>query len=251
MRVLIDRHAMQAIVHLRDGVRLRDVIAAWSELPEAEVGFTDARELDGPDLAGADVLVVPTRSVSLAGSADRDLAFTDNELVAIADFVRRGGGLLLLTNHGDVGRAPDHTEQDARVAALFGVEIERSVFADPAGALTTIGEDEINLDADALRATRAVRQVVTNNCASVRCGRGEALVRLPASMSDVRDGRVSEGRLFAHALAEGPEVGDGRLITVADSGFMGSPGTMHPGPGLLDQGDNRAFLVHAVEWLSR
>ena len=44
---------------------------------------------------------------------------------------------------------------------------------------------------------------------------------------------------------------EGRVVTVADSGFIGDEGTNVPGPGLINHGDNARFIKNVVRWLGR
>ena len=85
-------------------------------------------------------------------------------------------------------------------------------------------------------------------------GLGHPLVSLSQDMMDLRNGNSPHNRLFAHALD--PETAgtlsiEGRVVTVADSGFIGDDGTNVPGPGLIDHGDNAQFVKNAVRWLGR
>jgi len=45
--------------------------------------------------------------------------------------------------------------------------------------------------------------------------------------------------------------GSGRIIVIADSGFIGSDNTIKPGPGQITKGDNLAFIINCLEWLSK
>jgi hypothetical protein len=61
-----------------------------------------------------------------------------------------------------------------------------------------------------------------------------------------QEGLSPNGRYFAHAL-EGESI-QSRVVTV-DSGFIGTCGTMRPGPGLIECGDNKRFIKNMVRWL--
>ena len=92
---------------------------------------------------------------------------------------------------------------------------------------------------------------MTNNCSRiVTGGRVHALVALSLEMRDLRNGYTPSDRLFAHALDAGL-VGKGRLVTMADSGFIGNEDTVVPGPGLIGHGDNARFIKNVVRWLGR
>ena len=73
-------------------------------------------------------------------------------------------------------------------------------------------------------------------------------------MIDHRNGLPAHGRNFAMALdAEANSALDrmGRVVVVADSGFIGTEGTTNPGPGLIEKGDNRRFVQNVIRWLGR
>lgn len=246
MNLLIDSLGLQARVHLRDGRRLADLLAAFAARPGVHVDFSPPAALAAEQLAGQHVLMLTTRKPTEADYAEAEIA-------AIADFVRRGGGLLLMSNHGDIpGRPyPDLTASDARLAARFGVEIENSFFAAPEwGRTVDIRAESLNPDHPVLRGEppeHPVRALVVHNCASLRSETGVPLVFLPAAMIDHRDGRTPDTRCFAVALDR--DAAGGRVVVTADSGFIGSAGTTFPGAGLLNQGDNLRFLVHILQWL--
>ena len=73
-------------------------------------------------------------------------------------------------------------------------------------------------------------------------------------MRDLRNGYTPSDRLFAHALdaeADAGLVGKGRLVTMADSGFIGNEDTVVPGPALISYADNARFIQNVVRWLGR
>ena len=240
MRVVLDRFALQSRVHFDDGVRLASFIAALAQ--EAEVAFVGP--LLPEALADADVLVIPTRSLAEPNAGPTLTSgrpYADSEIDAVTAFVHRGRGLLLMTNHGDVpGRAPDHTEQDARLAACFGVTIERACFSSDAGPsklVTMPGGHHPVLD--------GVRTVVTMTSTSILADQGIPLVPLEPAMTDRRGGLDPHGRFFAVAVT-----GIGRVMVVGNSGFIGTRGTRKPNHGLFAEGDNGRFVVNAVRWLA-
>jgi hypothetical protein len=64
---------------------------------------------------------------------------------------------------------------------------------------------------------------------------------------------VQPGQLFAHALdlSTTDSRGEGRVVTIADSGFIGSRWTQVPGPGLVRWADNLQFVHNAIRWAGR
>jgi hypothetical protein len=69
-------------------------------------------------------------------------------------------------------------------------------------------------------------------------------------MVDYRASLEPDQYQFACALRP-TEGRAGRVIVVGDSGFIGTAGTVMPGPGLIDEGDNLAFIQNALLWLGR
>lgn len=240
MNILVDSLGLQARVHLRDGRRLADLLAALAAEPGFRVAFSPPEPLAPGRLAGHDVVMLTTRKHSEAD-------YTEPELDAIEDFVRDGGGLLLMSNHGDIpGRPyPNLAASDARLARRFGIEIENSFFASPEwGRPVEIGGACLNRDHPILRGIgkeNPVRSLVVNNSCSIRPEGHIPLVFLPAAMRDHREGRPPAARCFA--------VARDRIVVTADSGFIGSAGTTFPGAGLLNHGDNLRFLVNMLLWL--
>ncbi len=245
MRVLFDSRSLQVKVHLADGIRLETLIAAI----EGEGSTVEASgdRLTPDALRGFDVVVVPTRDATDGNG------YTDRELESLDGFVTGGGGLLLMSNHGPLPEAPyDHTKYDRELAGAFGITIEPAWFAAPAASqLTTLAEGALAAGHPVIAGSSAgagVRAVVTNNCCGIAAEGCRALVRLPDSIVDWRRTYDPRTHLFAGALdREGGR--SGRVIVVADSGFLGSEGTRLPGPGLIGRGDNLRFVLNALLWL--
>ncbi len=126
MRVLIDSLAVQARIHRKDGKRLADFLQSLQRLPDCAVAFSTPAPLSEESLLHYDVLVITTRK-------KMDADYTETELIAIHEFVQRGGGLLLMSNHGDIpGRPyPDMTASDARFVRLLPTTVAVSRRARP------------------------------------------------------------------------------------------------------------------------
>ena len=254
MRVLIDSLGLQAQVHLEDGRRLSVFLSTIKQIAGCSIKFSTSSPLTSLELSDCDVLVVTTRY-------PREHAYSQGERTVVRDFVSNGSGLLLMSNHGDLpGYNPhDMTQYDAMMTQQFGVELECTWFQNPSmGELWTFFSNSLLAGHPILAGDQkeaAVQTIVTNNCSSiVTGGRGHALAALSPEMRDLRNGYTPADRLFAHALdaeTDAGLVGKGRLVTVADSGFIGNEDTVVPGPGLIGHGDNARFIKNVVRWLGR
>jgi hypothetical protein len=250
MRVLVDGNGLQARAHAQDGRRLATFLALLRDLRACHVTLTPETPLTADRLAEQAVLVITTRKWQTS-------PYAPEELTGIPDFVQRGGGLLLMSNHGDVpGRHPlDMTRSDALLARVFGVAIENTFFAHPeAHTLSEFSAANLLTTHPIIcgaAAEASVRSLVTNNCCSIRAPDAAPLVGLAGQMTDLRNNFPCQGRCFAVALADCAPVGRGRVVVVADSGFIGTAGTTFPGIGLIEHGDNARFALNAIRWLGR
>lgn len=237
MRIGLDGDSLQVRQHQRDEARLSLLLSEWEAELSASPQVLDS--LTDRALRDLDVLLVATR-VSPASDAERR---------CLRSFVERGGGLLLLTNHADWPghNEYDHTRHDRSIAELFGLSIERAWFRTP-GGVTRVSTSDFDRNHPILTAKgvdgRSVESVVFNNCSALTCTSARGIIRLPLSVVDERCGLSPEGLAFAVAMA----CGDGRVVATADSGFIGSPSSLAPGPGLLDRGSNLLFVTNALLW---
>ena len=102
MRIGLDGDCLQAVQHLRDGERLAFLLGESESTLSASSDVLNS--LTDRALAGLDVVLLTTRVSPVS----------DGEQRAVRSFVERGGGLVMLSNHGDLpGRNPnDHTRHD-------------------------------------------------------------------------------------------------------------------------------------------
>jgi len=260
MKILIDSLGLQARIHQQDGKRLEKFLREARRLAGWEAYFSPPTYLTRDLLDDCDVLMITTRKI-------QDTPYIEDELAAIPGFVQRGGGLLLMSNHGDVpGRPyPNMTLNDALLADQFGIQIENAFFASPEWKkLVEISGADLQAEHPILSGAQSgqpVRSLVTNNCASLRPGADAiALVFLPGTMQDYRNGYPPQARCFAAAVDRGGAAGQGRVIVTADSGFIGSKADsqpalitanadIRPGFGLIEAGDNLRFILNALLWL--
>jgi hypothetical protein len=236
VRVGLDGKSLQVAQHARDGVRLASLLAEWTS--NLGASFSTLDSLDDRALDGLDVVVTATRTYPPL----------DEELQSLRSFVTGGRGLLVLTNHADWPghNDHDHTRHDRPIVELFGLRVERAWFRTPED-LTSIVTEDFRSDHPIVaggRHGRSVESIVFNNCSAMATGTSEWIVRLPRTTVDERGGLSPDGLAFAAAVSRG----EGRVVAVADSGFIGTPGSHVPGPGLLDRGSNLQFATNALLW---
>ena len=220
------------------------------------------RSFDAGIAENVDVLVI----ANALGANDRndDHAMTDAEADSVVAWVRRGGSLLLVTDHYPTGAAVQN------LAARLGVDMSEGVTEDSVRHDPRFDPSHIVFDSfPAHPATRGLGRVLTFTGQSLGVPAGAvALLPLRQSARDrapapriERDGgdvRVhveygpavpAGGRAQAVAL----ELGHGRVVVLGEaamisaqlSAYDGSPFGMN-----VDGYDNRTFLLNIVHWLS-
>lgn len=236
MNILLDANTLQGQAHLEEpevkGRRLNAFLGILAEIGATR--WTPGPLLD-PALRDAALLVVPTRI----------RPFAKEELDAVEAFVGAGGALWLLSNHH-----PYH-EHDAPLARRFGVVLEPTFFHTPK-SLTPIEGRFLAGHAILTGPAGPVRSIVTNTTCSLAPSAAAPVAFLPEAMTDRLGGPPPGGRLFGAALdarAGSPDRSGGRVLLLADSGFLGDAGSTVPGTGLVEEGDNRVFIRNAVAWL--
>jgi len=90
VKVILDRKGLQASQHLRDRLRLSVFLTELLAM-DCWVAYSPLATFSRDDLHACDVLVITTRSA-------QKLDYTPSEIRDICDFVRNGGGLLLMSN---------------------------------------------------------------------------------------------------------------------------------------------------------
>jgi hypothetical protein len=242
MNALLDRKSYQVAVHY-------GCLPSVPQLPDRRRRYHDAieRRLSDFQLALHEVGLSPLVSdgtdsqfshllehaVSLVCVLSRlpKKPFSAAELDDLDAFVADGGALLLLSNH------PPYCHVDSSLSKRFEVGLS--------GCFGSGGHDSGDYvriparlfgDHDIMSGLGA--DIVFNNCARVR----------PLSASSGLLAALPDGSSDAFAVVGSH--GCGRYVVCGDSGFLGTASTTFPGPGLLDQGGNRDFLLRVVRWLT-
>lgn len=210
-----------------------------------------------PDmLLGYDVFMITSRykKGGTGSNPDPDFYYTQEELLAIQDFVQAGKGLLLMSNHStSTGNPNNITMYDLFLADVFGVALDQTFWIQM-GSNTTLSGSQLNTASPVITGGKGVKSIVINDCCSLT-GPDEAVIiaTINPDMVDRHDPSESNtGQPFALSLEGSESTGAGRVIITADSGFLGSCGDPNPvpGPGQYCYGDNAVFMTNVINWLT-
>jgi hypothetical protein len=183
-----------------------------------------------------------------------DPAFTAEEVRTVADWVERGGSLLLIADHAPFGSAAE------AMAAAFGVRMGKGFVevpdekSDPLLFSTQnerLGDHPI-LSGDA--SGGVVRRVMTFTGQSLSGPAGSAvLLRLPRSAVEyVPDGSNLEPRPAGEAQALALSWGQGRVVVLGEAAMLTAQVANGIPFGMNSPGnDNRQFALNTMHWLSR
>ena len=176
-------------------------------------------------------------------------AFTKAEIEAVQRWVRRGGGLLLLTDHEPVASA------SAGLVSAFGARPEKTVVLDPGHRLENMYSANIlaTKDNGLLRRTPVtcdVQRVLVFGGQSLSFPPGSVVIGLGSTAHIEKGGApAGDGQMAAFRY------GRGRVVITGDMGMM-SAQLMVEGdeknpwgmnwPGI----DNRQLLLNTVRWLA-
>jgi hypothetical protein len=186
-------------------------------------------------------------------------AFTPGEIATLQEWVKQGGGLLLVMDHPPFGAAA------ASLALAFGVEARHATTRDtvftaptklldrPAHFLFTRGTGIVG-DHPVLM---GVDHVVTYTGTSLAGPIGSTmLLHLPQSAVDARGPGVPARPAGGRAQAIALEFSNGRVVVLGEAGML----TTEPGIGLDACGDraiadpdlgNRRLALNIARWLAR
>jgi hypothetical protein len=219
--------------------------------PEGYVVTPNTAPFTPDSLQGYDLLVIanargagPEAPLETRGRP----AFTDAETQAVQEWVRGGGGLLLITDHYPVGGAAQG------LADRFGITMSNAFTEDPEHQRLTPAEIVFTRKEELIAEhpiTRGIKKIVTFGGQSLH-GPWESanLLRLgPHAMDRLPDGRriPADGRSQALALP----YGNGRVVVLGEAAMFtiqenetGTVGFTVPGY------DNRQFALNVVRWLT-
>lgn len=209
--------------------------------------------LTAPALAGSYVLVIagargaaPPAPLPERGRP----AFTLEEADAIRDWVKAGGGLLLITDHYPLGGANEI------LASRFGVTMSNAWTDDPAKTDRSVGGLVFTRENGGLAdhpVTEGVHRVATFT--------GQSLAGPPGSVPLLRFGENAVDRLppdqarttSAAGRAQGIalEFGKGRVIVLGEAAMLTASDGPDQAGGIDKPGiDNRQLALNALRWLA-
>ncbi len=220
--------------------------------PEGYVVTPNTAPFTTESLAGYDLLVI---AGARAGGAEVPLeergrpAFTDAEANAVREWVRGGGGLLLITDHYPIGGAVQS------LGDRFGVTMSNAFTEDPEHQRLSPVEIVFTRKEEMIAEhpiTRGVKKIVTFGGQSLHGPPIESINLLklsPTAMDRLPDGRriPAEGRSQALALP----FGNGRVVVLGEAAMLTSQESETGTIGFTVPGfDNRQFALNVVRWLT-
>jgi hypothetical protein len=172
-------------------------------------------------LTGVDILVLPIQARSLA----------DGEIIALQNFIKSGGGILILGYHEDFFR-PDGADLASlgRLTATYGIGF---------------GESSISM-------TAAKAVVVDNSPLSGPKAAGELYSPSGRVKLTVVKGRAVEvavlesGGILVALSTDKKALGKGRLVVCGDASMPSTEGS----PAPIDTADNAAFFMNTLTYLA-
>ncbi len=251
MRILFDSNSLQVSQHLRDNRRLSTLITKLI-YDKHTINFSSPKNIEKKELDDTHVLVITTRFPN---------EYSSFEIQIISEYIEDGGGLLIMSNHADW---PSKKLQDFRIhdAKLLSecdlqIEFEQTFFRNKnAKQKTTLSDSHFNQSHPIITGGvfgKSIKSIVTNTSCSIIGSEGDSIVSISNDMVDKRNNLPPIDRSFTHSLEINTTKGSmksGRIVAIADSGFIGTDGTSNPGPGLIGWGDNLHFLSNSILWLA-
>lgn len=238
-----DYHALHGLDSALAGLKARGV-----EVDEVRTGRL------APDvLSKADVLLINLVSNDLP-------AFFPEEISAVRSFVRRGGGLLLVTDHSNCYH---HVTKLEPLAEALGIRLTRESALEPPPKALGRGPGWIRIERfEPHPVTLGLRWIafmtggtVDDRFAVARLserGWGDRWETAPYGENALRSGNLGNYGNFERDETEragglgvvlAQELGVGRVVQVADQNLLGNV--------WIRYGDNRQLVHNAIAWLSR
>ncbi|PHN04696.1 hypothetical protein [Flavilitoribacter nigricans] len=257
LRILIDDKCFQSIFHqethldrfghpgVPNPVHQRRISTFLDILREPAAGIKNEVQIGAiteTNLQWASSLVLLTRAEP----------FSDEAFNPITQFVlEAGNSLLIFSNHNP------HEKHDHSLTQRFGVDLCGGYWSGRRELTTTISGACLRAHPllDAPEFGKPVSSLVTNTTCRIVSTVGTPFLYLPDGMV----GRwSSEGealipdRIFGLIIDGSKSQSDavkGKIVILADSGFIADKDSTVPGKGLIDQGDNEVFIRRLIRFI--
>lgn len=261
MHILFDEMSTQVQVQNETGARLNTL---WGAITAKGWTYAQTSNPITPEqLSSCDVLCICTRlqytqpGFTNPFPPNTVFAYLPAEIDAILQFVNGGGGLLFISNHGPFDNpqqlADDQTRYDRALANMLGVFIQPATFQYANQKPLTLSGALLSTD-PSLTSTvlNGVGSIVIHNSCAISALPGTTLTPIASIPSDV--GNVSPlcpnpvpgDFVYAGALA----YGGGNVIVAGNSGIVGDATSDYPAAGMIDEGDNKTFIVNCLSYLA-
>lgn len=184
-------------------------------------GLRQALDATGYQLAIAppDADVLDDAVALIVGSRSQLVPFDALEIDAISAFVEMGGGLLLMANHRGLVRPQQQLTEALKLPIMFN-------------DISVVDGPRIGIVLHEL--TVGVEAIAVRNCCSLTVSTGAE----PLALFN------EPGHVFAAAMS----VGRGRVVAVADSGFIASRDDA--GRDMFGSASNARFIGSILGWLA-
>lgn len=222
-RIVLDALSHQAVRELGSEVASYGVAPAdagrWAG--HRLTGLRQALDAAGFDLviASPDADVLDEADALIVGSRSQLVPFDALETDAISAFVESGGGLLLMANHRGLVRPQQQLAEALRLPIAFN-------------DISVVDGPRIGIVLHAL--TEGVEAIAVRNSCSLKVEAGAEPLALFSQPE--------------HVFAAAMQVGPGRVVAVADSGFMASRDDA--GRDMFSSASNARFLGSILGWLA-
>jgi hypothetical protein len=178
--------------------------------------------------------------------------FTSDEMDAVLEFIQDSKhSLLVMSNHNPFEL------KDNELTSRLGVTLLGGYWSGERGVYTTIGTDcLVNHEIiSGKEGEKPITSIVTNTTCRIDSKIGTPFIYLPDSMK----GRwSSEGetpiskRVFGLVIdgqKDSHEIVKGKMIVLADSGFIGDKDSTFPGFGVINHADNELLVRRLFDYL--
>jgi len=200
-----------------------------------------------------DVYVSLTRQPNIPQAPDQGIgfAYSNKELSALQEFVSNGGGILLMTDHGQFPEdtVPSFTESDSALAQRFGITL-LNLFVTGTDMNYMLMEMDPELPTEFEYLSYQVQGISAHDsCAILPPITFTPLVLFPDAVSAYDFALDEYVPLPSPYFAILVPYGAGNVIVVGNSGMVGDWGSTQPGPGLITLDNNLMFFLNCVGYL--